>query len=626
MDREPRVAKAVATAAVLAVTAAAYGRALGAAFQFDDLVSVHRNAKLQGLGRFLRVHFLADWASGGRPVTELTFALDHALAGWSSFQFHLTGVLLHLAAIAALLGLTLRVLGRAGVARPFPWSLAIVAIWGLHPVQTESVTYVAQRAEVLAALFTVASVYLLLWAEERFGTPRGTLAYAGALVTFAVGFGAKATTIVVPALFLLWAVCFPDPGDRGRRRRRVAVLVLPFVAFALMGGIRLLGSFRGMADVGFDIPGVTVARYALTQTRVVLLYLRLLFWPVGQVVDWDVRLSTGIGSSSATSTLALMVVIGGAVWLLLSAQNAGEEEARSRRLIAFGVGWFLVTLTPTSSIVPLADLMFEHRVYLASWGIALAVVALARLAVERVPAPWVRPGIVGAGALVVVALATATHVRNAVWRTNESLWRDAVEKSPRKARPHLNLGQALWERGETAAALQSYLRGLGLDVGTLSPGQIAVAYGNVSAALGGMGLHREAIEAALKGLRLIPGSPQLLSNLAHEYRAVGDRENARHWAQRALAVASGLAEPHVTLGLVHLDEGDLQGALREFRIATAVAPESESAAMAMAVVFEARRDVRQACEWWARTGRLARAPRERAIAAQHLQALGCGGP
>jgi len=123
-------AKAAATLVLLAAVAAAYARAFGAAFQFDDLLTVHRNARLVDLGRFVRQHLLADWASGGRAVTELTFALDHSIAGWSSVQFHASSILLHLATIAVLLVLTVRVLRRADVAGPYPWALAIAAIWG----------------------------------------------------------------------------------------------------------------------------------------------------------------------------------------------------------------------------------------------------------------------------------------------------------------------------------------------------------------------------------------------------------------------------------------------------------------------------------------------------------------
>lgn len=620
----PWFAKAAA-AALLVLAAAAYSRAFGAAFQFDDLITVHRNAKLVDLGRFLEQHFLADWASGGRALTELTFALDHSVAGWSTFQFHLTSVLLHLATMAVLLLFTQRVLRRVGIERPFPWALAVTAIWGLHPIQTEAVTYVCQRAEVLAALFTVISVHLLLGAEEHYGTRRGALAYAGALLAFAAGIGSKTTAIVIPALYMLGAECLASATvDRGVRLKRVAVIVLPFLAIGLIGGIKVLNSLRGLPDAGFDMPGITVGRYLLTQARVILLYLRLLFWPAGQTVDWDVHLSTTIDGVTLASGLVLAALIGGAAWLFFRARTAEREVALTYRLVAFGVGWFFITLSPTSSVVPLVDLMFEHRVYLASWGIVLAVAALARLALGRVSALWMRPAAVAAGLLLVAALGMATHDRNAVWVTGESLWRDAVAKSPAKPRPHLNLGQALAEQGQTAEALRAYRRGLALDDGTTHLRHLAVAYGNVSTALGEMGSYREGIEAARKGLRLFPESPKLANNLAVLYHKSGDGENALIWANRAITLAPHLADGHVTLGLILNKRGDVQGALREFRNASKADPESENAAMALAATFEQLGDVRQACEWWARAARLAKAPKQRGISPGRLQALGCG--
>jgi tetratricopeptide (TPR) repeat protein len=612
------------TVTLLASVAAAYVRALGASFQFDDLLTVAKNPRLADLGAFVRDQLPSGWTSGGRPVSELTFAIDHAIAGWSSHQFHLTNLLLHLATVAALLAFTVRVLRRVGVARPLPYAAAIGALWGLHPIQTEAVSYVCQRAEVLAALFTVVALVLLLDAEERWPTRRGVLAYLAALLAFAAGVGSKMTAAVVPALYLLGAVCLRDrAAGRSPSPRRVALLAAPMLAAVALGSVAVLGAFHGRPDVGFDVAGLTGPRYLLTQSRVIVRYLGLLFWPTGQTVDWDVRPSYGLDGATLASGLVLLALLGGAVWLLVRARSAGEESARAARLVAFGIGWFFLALAPTSTVVPLVDLMVEHRVYLASWGIVLAVVATVEWMVQRARATWARRAAVAAGALAALALAAATHARNAVWETNESLWRDAVAKSPAKPRPHLNLGQALWELGDSAGAFREYQRALSLDDGTMHPAQRAVAYQNASAALGGMGRHGEAIAAALKGLEVAPGDPLLMNNLAVSYRGLGNHAEARRWAEKAVARAPGLPQPHLTLSQVLIAEGDVPGTVREIRAALAADPESVDAVIAMAILAEEGLGGGRPCEWWARALRLAKLPAQRANAVSRYRALRC---
>ncbi len=328
--------------------------------------------------------------------------------------------------------------------------MAVAGIFALHPMQSQAVSYVSQRSEVLASGLYLATLLLLLRAGRPGAWPGRTLAAAGALVLFILGMGAKPIVATAPLAWLLLFALVPPAGTRREpmRRGRALLLLAPLV---VVGALLVQGALRSVAgrpDAGFSVPGMTPWTYFLTQWRAVATYVRLLAWPAGQNADWTFPASRGLGEPAVLGAGAfLAALLVGAALLWRRSRSGTDRAAADGRAAAFGVAWFFLLLSPTSTFLPIADVLVEHRVYLASWGLFLAAVLGGERLVARV-APGRRDLVAGvAVGAVWVLLAVALHRRNAVWETELAFWTDVVAKSPTKARPYLGLGVAKGRQG-----------------------------------------------------------------------------------------------------------------------------------------------------------------------------------
>jgi tetratricopeptide (TPR) repeat protein len=220
--------------------------------------------------------------------------------------------------------------------------------------------------------------------------------------------------------------------------------------------------------------------------KVIAGYLGLFILPSGQNIDHDVNAITApMGAEAVVYILVWLCVVLGGIYLL--AWYQGRHRARLR-LIAFGILWFLVILMPTSSIIPLRDLMFEHRVYLPLVGIGIAFVTFVDLLLNGLfHATRARSAIITVACVAAaLALAVATQRRNTAWQTKLALWRDASIKSPHKSRPHNNLGNCYFLLGNYPAAEASYRTAIRLDSHNVE------AYYNLALALKNLGRNDEA--------------------------------------------------------------------------------------------------------------------------------------
>lgn len=587
----------LALAAALAAAAGAYAPALGGDFVFDDQISVTRKPQARSLDAFT-ARLDAAAVLAGRPVTDLSFALDAERGGLSPRAFHETSLLLHLVASALVFALGRQVLRRAGVPGPSWGAAAAAALFALHPVQTQAVAYVSQRSEVLASGLALASLLLLL-AADRAARPASAAGLgAAAAVTFALGLGAKPVAVAVPVLFLLASFALPPEAagpPRAHPWRRRAALAAPLVALAAVQAAALVPALRGARDVGFSVPGLDPWRYLLTQARVVPRYLGLLAFPAGQNVDPEIAPSEGLLAppSSLAGALLLLGLAAAAVAALRWARGRGRasEAAPAARVAGLGVLWFLALLAPTSSVVPLADPMMEHRVYLASAGILLAAVALAALAARRV-FPAARAAALASAAVVAAgALAWATHARAEVWADAVRLWEDAAAKSPGKSRALVNLGNARYRRGDLEGALRAYERGLALG----DPrADLRQNMGNVLLSLGRPADAR----AVLSGQQ--PPEPETVVLLAFAAVDLGDLEGAERLAWKLVLGAPGYHRSHEAMGRVMEARGDLPAARDAYRRASALDPPDGNALHRLGLVEAGMGDREAACAAFAR--------------------------
>jgi tetratricopeptide (TPR) repeat protein len=623
---------------VLLATGAAYLPSIDGAFLLDDVALQQDPLVLDPLG-----HGPSDWLASGRPLALLTFALNFAAVGLDPRGWHLTNVAIHLGAVALAFLLARLTLSRAGLSRPEGPALAAAALFALHPLQTESVAYLSQRAESLASGLFLAALLLLLRRDEAAGQRRPLL-LAGAVALHLLGLLTKPIAATLPVAWLVHAALLPAPSesaDRGPRgagaegapgtatgagpwprlRARLPA-ALPLLALSVLAAVRGVASVQGSSHAGFDIPDLPAAGYLATQARAIPTYLRLLAVPAGQCADWDFPASRSFAEPAVLGGLLLLgALLAGALWLARWSRGRSGDGAALARTAAFGVLFFLVVLAPSSGVVPLRDPLAEHRVYLAALGPFVAAAAgvavlLRRLAGARAP---LAGGALAAAVLAVLGALTAG--RAAVWTTPLAFWQDATRQAAGKARVQQNLGHALLRAGKPVEALAAFERALSRqDDGTVIPHELLTNTLSALYALGRIGEARARVDAAL---RASPEDPVVLGMLARAEFAAGHDEAAVRAARAALARDPGQPGALKYLGLASLQRGDAATALSALRAAGAQNGLDPAIYVSLGRLESSAGNRPAACAAWERALRLPGSDRFLAEVRQGLATHGC---
>ena len=583
-----------ALAGLLLLTVVVYAPGLHGEFQFDDVRAVQFNQSIRRLDNFTHAQSLMDMVRGRRVLTDLTFAIDYHIAGNDPFAFHATNLGIHLAVILLVFFFTRRMLKLSGALGGDFLALAVTAVFALHPLQTQAVAYVSQRAESLASAFYLASLLSLLAAERRGRCAAGARLYAASFALFALGLGAKVIVATLPVAYLLMGLLPGPHGLLARRLRRLA-LAAPFLAYALLTTVLTVPNLKG-EDAGFFIPFMPPGRYFLTQWHVLVTYLRLLFWPAGQNVDWDFPVARGLADPAVLgSGFLLIVLLAGAGILFFRCHSRTDRAGAAGRAAGFGVAWFFLVLAPTSSVVPLADVVMEHRLYLASWGVLFAVAVPATGFAARLHLQGLSRFGVAAVVGLCAVLAMTTYLRVGLWRSKLQLWSDAVAKSPHKARTHLGLGNAYRLAGQFQPAIDEYMNALNLAGNDPTWVRNSIRE-KLAAALLWQARSEEAIAALQAGLAEDPNHSALLGTLAMAYLQRHELAQAEAAAEQSVRTSPRPASSLLVLGMVRTQRGDQAGATDAFARAVKLEPDELQGSRLLAQAYRAQGRTREACD------------------------------
>jgi tetratricopeptide (TPR) repeat protein len=597
--------------AVVLLGALAYANTFHVPFVFDDEPNIVNNPAVHPAGHLS--------LSGPRWFGLLTFAWNYAWGGTDVFGYHLVNLFVHLASAMVVFLLVTTVL-RTPVCAPADdaprapavsaWLVALLFV--CHPIQTQAVTYTVQRLASLATLLYLLA--LLAYARARLAPSpaRRILLYLASLSAAVLAMKTKEIAFTLPAAVGLFEWFF----FRGRRRRFVGVL--PFAAIALLVPLAVLAPSAAITTASIDEAvragaDASIPRYAyaLTQARVLVTYLRLLCLPVAQNLDYDFPVYRSLSEPAVVASLAfLSSILAAGVLAYLRSRRASFPTALRLRLVAFGIFWFFLTLAVESSLVPLADVIYEHRLYLPSFGAFLVAASLFAILVDGLSPVRARLAKVGAAA-VVLALAGATYARNTVWQDVGGLWLDVLGKSPNKARAQYNAGTMFFlGRGRLDEAIRHYQTAIRLRPDYADPhGNLGIAYerqGRLDEAareyetaialspdqieahnnLGGIYLKRgraaDAVREIETYLRAVPTSTSGLFNLGLAYESLGRNEDAIAAFSRVVALAPGDAEAHEKLAGLYLRQQRPAEAIPHLQAVLARHPDHRAAREALA--------------------------------------------
>jgi hypothetical protein len=528
---------------VLVVGSIAYANTFHVPFLFDDKHYIVNNPAIRDFRFFADpslIRSLGGVASNiksaffTRLLGNFTFALNYRIDGLNVSGYHLFNLAIHLLNASLLYIFMLftfktpflsRTSGESSRERDLA-ALFAALIFVSHPIQTQAVTYVCQRFVPLATFFSLLTFAGYAGFRSAKSSLRSYALYTCSLLTMACAMVSKEISFTIPLLLALYEYLF-YPGPLKKRLLcllpfGLTMFIIPLALLASKGSMAGFGSLGASMSSLASSPPMTRWEYLFTQFRVIVTYIRLFFFPVNQNLDYDYPIFHSFFSPQVfLSFLFLLALFGVAVYLVY---RSGSQERGTRneergseletqkpkpesenlvfpsRLIAFGIVWFFVTLSLESSIIPIFDVIFEHRLYLPSIGLIMALVTLLFSLAQRFRTDARNPlhGLIAVLIVVVGIFTGAAYARNRVWGDEERFWSDVVNKSPLKARPHNYLGTTYFKKQRFEEASAEYLKAIALNP------RYAVAQFNLCLLKAQLGNAGEAVTACTAAIDLDP--------------------------------------------------------------------------------------------------------------------------
>lgn len=454
---------------IVFVCLAVYSNTFYANFTFDDVDNINLNNAISNFSSSSGYDFFLH---SRRGVGYLSFLINYRLGGLDVFGYHVFNVAIHIINALLVYGI---VLVTANLYRNhdhsnndrWQWfhppliALFPALLFAAHPVQTQAITYVVQRFTSLCTLFYLAGI--LCYALARRTADKQPAPHikqwgwlATSLICSVLASRTKEIAFTFPFIVLIYEFMFFSTDLKDRLK----YLLLPVITPLLLAALVIFNILRVSGVHGLDLytkvqTNISRLDYLFTQFRVIITYIRLIFFPVNQSIDYDYTISTSFAWSVALSALTLVFILLAAIWLWIRSNRVPPSpDTLYLRLTAFGIIWFFVTLSIESSIIPIIDVIFEHRLYLPSTGALIAITSAIMYGVGKMNPHTAALRITTILFLTItLILAIATYKRNTVWANDLTLWQDAYQKAPHKSRVANNYAAALILRGKGETAL-----------------------------------------------------------------------------------------------------------------------------------------------------------------------------
>jgi protein O-mannosyl-transferase len=486
-------------------------------------------------------------------------------------------------------------------------SLWVALLFVAHPIQTQAVTYMVQRYASMSALFYMVSVLMFIQARklqlkarkpgqneasENHSTPLATpsahsffppkilICFAFCGISGALAFLSKENAATLPGILLMVEYFLFDRSWQGWKKKLIWIIplgvLLVFLALYFLSvsrGFKFENLLEDVSVITRETQKVSAWRYLCTQFSVLVQYIRLLFFPVGQNIDHMYLFKAGFFDGLTPLAFAfIMAVISLGIW-----------NIRKRAAISFGIFWFFITLSIESSIFPISDAMFEHRLYLPVFGFSVSIVYMIFQLFSR-REKWTNFLLMSA----VVILGLGTFQRNNVWQDPFLLWADSARKNPNNHRAHNNLGAELNDRGQPMRAMREYSRSL-----EIKP-DFADANNNVGNILIRQGQYEEATRYLSKALKKKPRLVGAQNNMGVALASMGDFDGAIRHIDKAIRLKPRYAEAHNSMGNALAQKGLSKEAMKSWARAVELDPRYAEPRFNMGVMFELQGDVEEA--------------------------------
>jgi tetratricopeptide (TPR) repeat protein len=547
--------------------AATYHNTFHVPFIFDDLASIRQNPAIRRLWPLSGVIASDLPMLVGRPLISLSLAVNYAIGGYDVMGWHLFNLTIHFLNALLVFGVVRRAQGskpsdQDGPSRTLWVAYAVAVLWMLHPLVTESVTYVLQRTELLMALFLLLTLYCFTRGIE---SPHKVVWFGAVIMACTLGMGTKEVMVVTPVLVLTYDSIFVARSWRAALRERRELYAGLIASWVVLASLLMTTNLK--VKSGLTVDTLSAWSYFKMQWTVVAHYLRLAVWPQGLVLDysdWPRKTALAVALPSAGLLAALLA---GTVWAI-----------RRRWWWGFWSAWFFLLLGPTSSFLPLpTEPATERRMYLPLVAVIAVVLGggdrLCRNLWARLGWPdhvrtWLQAGLVMG---LTLALGLATVQRNAQYHSAESIWADVVAKYPDSYRGHANLGLALLDDDRPKEAIPHFIDALLID-----PNEPDLRC-NLASALAMSGATNQAIAELQETLRHAPNHAPAHGILADMLAGRGDQQAALEHYAAALAINPDEQTARFNLAQLLTRMGEREGAITQFREVLRLDPRNATA-------------------------------------------------
>jgi Tfp pilus assembly protein PilF len=575
---------------IIALGILVYSNSLNSPFQWDEKDFIVQNPIVKNLGYFLE----PSKAKGVDPdfyiflktryIGYLTFALNYKIHGFNVLGYHIFNLAIHLLNALWVYLFILLTFKTPFLRQSFlKKNSSLIALFSAllfvsHPLQTEAVTYIFQRHASFVTFFYLSSFVLyiqgrLCMDDQKTSHFKSTLFFILSFIATVFAMKTKENAFTLPIVLMIYEIFF----FTGMMKRRIFRLI-PWLLSMVIIPYTLIGTHRPIGEVINQIldPSLLVQQevsrevYLFTQFRVILTYIRLLFLPVHQNLDYDYPVYHSFFTPQAfLPFLFHLAVLGLAVYLFYQSRLTIPDW----RLSSFGIFWFFITLSVESSIISLPMIICEYRVYLPSIGWLMAITTSVWIVWKKleVRVPWLKKEIILFFVSVLIIFSSLTYARNIVWRDEVRMWKDVTHKSPNKARGHYNLGLTLGKQGWFEEAIREFQMTL-----RLNPNH-AKAHNNLGVIYNYQGQLDDAIREYQSALTINPKDANVYYNLGIVLARKHRLEDAVREFQAALKLDPNNANAHNNLGAIFAQQDRLDEAIKEFKAALEINPDHVSA-------------------------------------------------
>ena len=524
---------------------AIYAQTFGYNFVFDDFLFIVNNPYLK---RFDNVHYIWNSFPKTRTIGFYSFTLNYLINQLHPQGYHFLNVVIHFLAVGlvwATATLIFKTAGSGRIHQEFPFIIALLFL--VHPCQTQAVAYISQRFESMATFFYLGSIYCYLSARLSSSSTHKIYLFACSAGCAILGIFTKEVALTIPLMIVAveWILFNKNPENFRKSSSGLfylsitilgAVFVLLFLSIVRTNPVELYFHFSAPSE-SHDGDMITGGKYVLTQMRVFLTFVRLLILPINQNLDYDYPLSTGL--LNPPLTLVGLCLIGFIIFLIFRLRKEWP-------IIAFGLAWILITFSINTA--PRSNVIFEHKLYLISFGFFLSAVCAISTIIKD------RRILFGLLIALIAVLSLVSYKRNHVWKNELTLWDDVVQKSSHKARPYNNRASAYIQQNNLIQALSDYN----------------------------------------KAIEINPGYPEAYDGRGNVYRQQGDFTKALPEYNKAIAINPNYSKAYFNRGFLFYNQDNLIQALSDYNKAIAINPENAEALNNRGIVYYNQGDLTKA--------------------------------